>query len=54
MEKRLEPEVRYRALLSRQRPETTLAEFHADMQSFRNQVANRRKFILDQLDSAGK
>lgn len=54
MEKRLEPEVRFRAQLYRQRPEAALAEFHADMQSFRNQVANRRKFILEHLDSAGK
>jgi hypothetical protein len=49
MEKRLEPEVRLRAQLSGQDPRQAAREFANDMQSFRNQVQNRRKFILKQL-----
>jgi len=49
MEKRLEPEVRIRAEALNQNPSPALRTFHADMQSFRTQVTNRRKFILSQL-----
>lgn len=49
MEKRLEPEVRLRAQLSGQNPQQAARQFANDMQSFRNQVQNRRKFILKQL-----
>jgi hypothetical protein len=49
MEKRLEPEVRLRAQSKHQDPRQALSQFASDMQSFRNQVQNRRKFILKQL-----
>ncbi|HYV27012.1 MAG TPA: CotH kinase family protein, partial [Candidatus Eisenbacteria bacterium] len=49
MEKRLEPEVRVRAAIFGEDPGNALRVFHNDMQSFRNQVQNRRKFILSEL-----
>ena len=49
MEKRLEPEVRVRAEIFGEDPRNALRVFHNDMQSFRNQVQNRRKFILSEL-----
>jgi CotH kinase protein/Lamin Tail Domain len=49
MQKRLEPEVRLRAQAIGQDPRSALREFTADMQSFHNQVRNRRKFILAHL-----
>ena len=49
MEKRLEPEVRVRAEIFGEDPAQALRVFHNDMQSFRNQVQNRRKFILNEL-----
>jgi hypothetical protein len=49
MEKRLEPEVRLRATILHQDPRQMLREFADDMDSFREQVQNRRKFILKQL-----
>jgi len=48
MEQRLEPEIRIRAEALNQNPSPALRTFHADMQSFRSQVTNRRKFILSQ------
>jgi hypothetical protein len=56
MEKRLEPEVRIRAEALNQNPSQALRTFHEDMQSFRDQVINRRKFILSQpeIQSLGK
>jgi len=50
MEKRLEPEVRIRAEAFNQNPSMALRTFHEDMQSFRAQVTNRRKFILSHLN----
>ncbi|MEO8427448.1 MAG: CotH kinase family protein [Verrucomicrobiota bacterium] len=49
MEKRLEPEVRLRATILQQDPRQMLQDFADDMDSFREQVQNRRKFILKQL-----
>jgi hypothetical protein len=56
MEKHLEPEVRIRAEALNQNPSQALGTFHEDMQSFRDQVTNRRKFILSQpeIRSLGK
>jgi len=48
MEKRLEPEVRIRAEVLNQDASQAIRAFHEDMQSFRAQVTNRRKFILSQ------
>jgi spore coat protein CotH len=50
MEQRLEPEVRVRAQAMRQSPEAAERAFHSDMQSFRKQLQNRRKFILAELN----
>jgi hypothetical protein len=54
--KRLEPEVAERARLTRTEQAGELGRFHADIQSFHRQVANRRQFILQQLarEPAGK
>jgi hypothetical protein len=49
LEKRLADEVPLRARALGQDSAVALAEFHADIQSFRNQVTNRRKFILNEL-----
>jgi hypothetical protein len=49
MEKRLEPEVRLRATAMHEDPRQMLEEFADDMDSFREQVQNRRKFILKEL-----
>jgi hypothetical protein len=54
MEKRLEPEIASSAQLAKAAPAPALTRFHADMQSFRNQVSNRRKFILAELDKAAR
>lgn len=53
MEKRLEPEVQIRAQITGQNPHAALQLFHQDIQSFRNQVRERRKFILAQLSRGG-
>jgi spore coat protein H len=50
MEKRLETEVSLSANSHGRDAPLALAEFRADMQSFRNQVLNRRKFIVAELD----
>lgn len=47
MEKRLEPEITVRARLMNEDPNDALNAFHGDIQSLRNQVKFRRKFILD-------
>ncbi len=49
MEKRLTPEVQLRSQMFGESPQQGLQIFHADMQSFRDQVVNRRKFILAEL-----
>ena len=49
MEKQLEPEIRLRATLQHQDPKEGLQEFADDMESFREQVQNRRKFILKEM-----
>ena len=54
MEKRLEPEIASSAQLSNAAAAPALTRFHADIQSFRNQVRNRRKFILAELDKAAR
>ena len=48
--RRLEAEVPVRAEVQGDDPTEALAQFRADLQSFRNQVINRRKFILTELD----
>lgn len=50
MEQRLEPEIRERAKITGDRPQEALREFKGYMQSFRNQVTHRRKFILAELE----
>ncbi len=50
--RRLEPEVRYRGELTQGDPNGALAEFRANMDSFRRQLKNRRKFLLSELKDA--
>lgn len=54
LEDRLKAEVTYRAQLRREDPEQALARLRQDVQSFRNQVVNRRKFILKEIVSGAK
>jgi hypothetical protein len=54
MEKRLEAEVSLRAQINRTDAAPAVAQFRAHMQSFRNQVTHRRRFILAELDKALK
>jgi spore coat protein CotH len=49
MEKRIQPEIRGRATIRHEDSRAALQEFADDMDSFREQVLNRRKFILKQL-----
>jgi hypothetical protein len=50
MEKRLEPEVAVRAAVLRWDTREAGQEFRSDVQSFRNQLVNRRKFLIRELD----
>jgi hypothetical protein len=50
MESRLEQEVPLRAQLKNEDPAHLLERFRVHIQSLRNQVIHRRKFILDELD----
>ncbi len=50
MESRLEKEVPIRAQSNHEDTAQAVARFHSDMQSFRDQVTYRRKFVLDELD----
>ncbi len=50
MEKRLEPEVRIRAEAQRDDPSRAVRMFRGHMQSFRDHVIHRRKFILTELE----
>jgi spore coat protein H len=52
MEKRLTPEITVRAKVLHEDPKQALEEFSDDMESFREQVQNRRKFLLKQLSAA--
>jgi hypothetical protein len=54
MEKRLIPEVQLRAQVFGESPQKSLQIFRADMQSFRDQLVNRRKFILAELRKSGR
>jgi len=56
MEKRLAPEVPIRAEITGSSRQAALREFHHEIQSLRNQVKNRREFILQQIpkDRASK
>jgi hypothetical protein len=49
LEKRLEPEMPFRARLTGENPAQTIGRLHSDIQSFRNQVTNRRRVILSEL-----
>ena len=49
LEKRLEPEVRFRAAAFGQNPSQALSDLRRHIESFRNQVVHRRKFILAEL-----
>jgi len=50
MEKRLAAEIRIRAQAMGEDATSAVRTFHSDIQSFRNQVQNRRRFILSELD----
>ncbi|MEO8429485.1 MAG: CotH kinase family protein [Verrucomicrobiota bacterium] len=50
MERRLEPEIAIRGNVPGEEAQYSLQRFHKDIQSFRNQVQNRRKFILAELN----
>jgi len=50
MESRLEQEVPLRAQLKNEDAAHLSERFHVHIQSLRNQVTHRRKFILDELD----
>ena len=50
MEKRLEKEIPMKAGLNHEDARQAMSRFRAHIQSFRNQVINRRKFILAELD----
>jgi hypothetical protein len=52
LEKRLEPEVTVRAQAIGQNAEQSAKLFHDHIQSFRNQLKNRREFILAELKKA--
>jgi len=52
MERRLEPEIALRARVTREDPAAAQAQFRSDIDSFRRQVVNRRKYILGELDKA--
>ncbi len=52
LEKRLETEVPLRAQLDRRDAAQAMAQLRAHIQSFRDQVVHRRKFILAELDKA--
>lgn len=56
LERRLEPEVRYRATIEGEDPGAAAAAFHDRMESFRRQLKHRRAFILQELgrESGGK
>jgi hypothetical protein len=49
LEKRLEPEIPISARLRGQNPRQALDRFYNDIQSLRNQVKNRRQFILEEI-----
>lgn len=53
LERQLEPEVRFRATVQGQDVPGALAQFKGDMVSFRRQVKDRRKFLLQELAQAG-
>jgi hypothetical protein len=52
MERRLEPEIPVRARAVGEDPAAAQKQFRADIDSFRRQVTNRRKFILSELNAA--
>lgn len=52
LENKLLEEVKYRAQIINQNPSAAVKSFHSDIESFRNQVIHRRKFILNQLNKA--
>lgn len=54
MEKRLEAEIPLRARLSGEDPRQAAARFRDHIQSFRNQLINRRKFILSELEKTNR
>jgi spore coat protein H len=52
MEKRLQDEVAYRSQVATQGRTDALSAFRGHIQSFRDQLTNRRKFILAELDKS--
>jgi len=52
LEKRLGPEVEYRAAIMNQDPAAEKARFKRHIESFRRQLQNRRKFLLTELEKA--
>jgi hypothetical protein len=49
LERRLEPEVRVRALASGENEKASLREFHSDIESLRRFIKGRRAFLLQEL-----
>ena len=54
LERRLEPEVRIRALANGAAPKDALQEFHDNIESLRGFVRGRRAFLLQELPSVSK
>ena len=54
MESRLEQEVPIRAEINHEDPARLTERFRVHIESLRNQVIHRRKFILDELEKAGR
>lgn len=52
MERRLQPEVRIRAIAAGEDPKLAVTEFRHDMDSFRHQLKSRRAFLLSELAKA--
>jgi hypothetical protein len=50
MEARLQEEVPARAQFSNANPAQAVARFKSDLESLRNQVVRRQKFLLDELN----
>ena len=53
METRLAAEIPIRASLSMKSPQAGEAEFRANIQSLRNQVTHRRKYLIAELEKLG-
>lgn len=54
LERRLAPEVRFRASVEGSDPDAASADFRESIASFRRQLTHRRKFLLQALDSSSQ